>query len=45
MGGPGLFLKQGSNVELAPLRLPGLALSCGLTFEAGTSKTGASAYR
>ncbi len=41
----GPFLKQGNDVELAPLRLPGLALSCGLSFKAGTSKTGASAYR
>lgn len=45
MGGPGSFLEQGNDVELAPGCLPGLALPCGRPPQAGTSETGISAYR
>ena len=45
MGGPGPFLKQGDDVELTPLRLPGLAFPCGRPSQTGTPETGVSAHR
>ena len=45
MGGHGTVIKQGDDVELASLRLPGLAFPCGRPSQTGTPEAGVSAHR
>ena len=45
MGGPWTFFKQGDDVKLASLRLPGLAFPCGRPTQKGTPEAGICAYR